>query len=70
MTPIAPHMRAFLRARLPLQRGASAQTCDRSAYAFQLLCQFASARLQLTPSALSLEQLDAGSQAHPTENLR
>jgi len=28
MTPIAPHMRAFLRERLPLQRGASDHTCD------------------------------------------
>src|SRR5712691_11236476 len=59
MTPIAPHMSAFLRERLPLQRGASEHTCDSYAYAFQLLFQFASARLQLTPSALSLEQLDA-----------
>jgi integrase/recombinase XerD len=59
MTPIAPHMSAFLRERLPLQRGVSDHTCDSYAYAFQLLFQFASARLQLTPSALSLEQLDA-----------
>ncbi len=59
MTPIAPHMSAFLRERLPLQRGASEHPCDSYAYAFQLLFQFASARLQLTPSALSLEQLDA-----------
>jgi integrase/recombinase XerD len=59
MTPIAPHMRAFLRERLPLQRGASEHTCDSSASAFQRLFQFVSGRLQLTPSALSLEQLDA-----------
>ena len=59
MTPIAPHMSAFLRERLPLQRGASGHTCDSYAYAFQLLFQFASARLQMTPSALALEQLDA-----------
>ena len=59
MTPIAPHMSAFLRERLPLQRGASDHTCDSYAYAFQLLFQFASARLQMTPSALALEQLDA-----------
>ena len=49
MTPIAPHMSAFLRERLPLQRGASEHTCDSYGYAFQLLLQFASARLQLTP---------------------
>src|SRR3989454_11371619 len=59
MTPIAPHMSAFLRERLPLQRGASDHPCDSYAYAFQLLFQFASARLQITPSALALEQLDA-----------
>src|SRR6266568_1348852 len=59
MTPIAPHLTAFLRERLPLQGGASAHTCDSYAYAFQLLLQFASARLRVTPSALCLEQLDA-----------
>jgi integrase/recombinase XerD len=59
MTPMAPHMRAFLRERLPLQRGASAPTCDSSADAFQLLLPCARARWQLTPSALSLEQLAA-----------
>jgi integrase/recombinase XerD len=59
MTPIAPHITAFLRERLPLQRGASEHTCDSYAYAFQLLFQFASKRLRVTPSALYLEQLDA-----------
>src|SRR5215831_12841406 len=59
MTPIAPHMSAFLRERLPLQRGASAHTCDSYAYAFQLLFQFASERFQIPPSALVVEQLDA-----------
>jgi integrase/recombinase XerD len=59
MTPLAPHITDFLRERLPLQRGASEHTCDSYAYAFQLLFQFASERLRVTPSALSLEQLDA-----------
>jgi site-specific recombinase XerD len=59
MTPVAPHITAFLRERLPLQRGASKHTCDNYAYAFQLLFQFASARLRVTPSALCLEQIDA-----------
>ena len=59
MTPIAPHITAFLRERLPLQRGASEHTCDSYAYAFQLLFEFASQRLRITPSALCLEQLDA-----------
>jgi integrase/recombinase XerD len=59
MTPIAPHITAFLRERLPLECGASAHTCDSYAYTFQLLFTFASQRLHLTPSALCLEQLDA-----------
>jgi len=59
MTPIAPHMTAFLRERLPHERGASRHTCDSYAYTFQRLCPFASQRLHLMPSALSLEQLDA-----------
>lgn len=59
MTPIAPHITAFLRERLPLQRGASEQTCDSYAYAFKLLIEFASERFLTTPSALCIEQLDA-----------
>jgi integrase/recombinase XerD len=59
MTPIAPHITDFLRERLPLQRGASEHTCESYAYAFQLLFQFASDRLGVTPSALCVEQLDA-----------
>ena len=59
MTPLAPHLTEFLCERLPRQRGASEHTCDSYAYAFQLLLQFASGRLRVTPSALSLEQLDA-----------
>ncbi|MEA3484156.1 MAG: site-specific integrase [Pseudomonadota bacterium] len=59
MTPIAPHISEFLRERLPIQQGASIHTCDSYAYTFKLLFQFASKRLQLTPSAISLEQIDA-----------
>lgn len=59
MTPIAPHITAFLRERLPLQRGASPHTCESYAYTFQLLFEFASERLQVTPSQLYLEQIDA-----------
>lgn len=59
MTPIAPHITAFLRERLPLQRGASAHTCESYAYTFQLLFAFASQQLHLQPSALCLEQIDA-----------
>ena len=59
MTAIAPHIAAFLRERLPHQRGASAHTCEAYAYAFKLLFEFASARFGQPPSQLSLEQLDA-----------
>lgn len=59
MTPIAPHITAFLRERLPQQRGASEHTCDSYAYCYQLLFQFASDRFQVTPSELHLEQIDA-----------
>jgi integrase/recombinase XerD len=59
MTPIAPHISAFLRERLPREQGASPQTCATYAYAFKLLFQYASARFQVPPSQLGLEQLDA-----------
>ena len=59
MTPLAPHITAFLRERLPLERGASQHTCDTYAYAFRLLFEFASARLKIAPSALHIEQIDA-----------
>lgn len=59
MTPIAPHVAAFLQDYLPAQRGASMHTRDTYAYSFQLLFLFASERLKVSPSALSLEQIDA-----------
>lgn len=60
MTPIAPHITAFLRQRLAAERQASPHTCDTYAYAFQLLFEFASRKLSVAPSALCLEQIDAG----------
>jgi site-specific recombinase XerD len=59
MTAIAPHISSFLRERLPQQRGASEHTCAAYAYAFKLLFGFASTRLKVPPSRLSLEQIDA-----------
>lgn len=59
MTPIAPHITAYLRERLPLQRGASPHTCDSYAHTFRLLFEFASASLTVTPSQLYLENIDA-----------
>jgi len=59
MTPIAPHMTAFLQEYLATQRGASQHTCDTYAYGFQLLFRFASKQLGVRPSDMSIEQLDA-----------
>jgi site-specific recombinase XerD len=59
MTPIAPHIQAFLREHLARQRGASQHTCDSYACSFQSLFEFASRKLKTSPSALTLEQLDA-----------
>lgn len=59
MIPIAPHISAFLRERLPYERGASVHTCVSYAYSFQLLFEFASQRFGVTPSELTLEQIDA-----------
>ena len=59
MTPLAPHLTAFLREWLPLQRGASPHTCESYAYTFQLLLTYASQRLHQRPSDLCLEYLDA-----------
>lgn len=59
MTPLAPHITAFLRQRLPVERAASPHTCDTYAYAFRLLFAFASRQLGLPPTALHLEHLDA-----------
>ena len=59
MTPIAPHITAYLQQRLPLQRNASPNTIESYAYAFQLLFEYASQSLKVVPSELTLEQLDA-----------
>ena len=59
MTPLGPHLTVFLREYLPNQREMSVQTSDTYAYAFQLLVCFAAERLKVSPSKLSVEQLDA-----------
>ena len=59
MTPIAPYISAFLQQRLPVERGASENTCDSYAYSFQLLFLYAAQRFKIEPSALLFEQLDA-----------
>lgn len=59
MTPIAPHIEAYLRDHLGHQRGASPHTCESYAYSFQRLFEFAAKRLKLSPSALTVEHVDA-----------
>jgi len=59
MNLIAPHITAFLRQYLLHDRKASRNTCDAYAYAFQLLFEFASGHLNIRPSELHLEQIDA-----------
>lgn len=59
MTPIAPAIEAFLREYLARQRDASQHTCDSYATSFQLLFEFAAKKFNVSPSALTLEQLDA-----------
>jgi site-specific recombinase XerD len=59
MTPIAPHITAFLRERLPVQQGASEHTCKAYADTFRLLFMYASSRFNVNPSELHLEQLDS-----------
>ena len=59
MTPIAPHITAFLHGHLVTQRGASEHTCDTYASSFQLLFEYASRDLKVAPSQLWLEQIDA-----------
>jgi len=60
MTPIAPLIETFLRDTLACQRGASRHTNDSYASSFQLLFVFAANRFKVKPSALTLEQIDAG----------
>jgi integrase/recombinase XerD len=59
MTPLAPHVTAFFQQRLPVERGASSHTSESYAYTFKLLLEYASQRLHVAPSKLSLEQIDA-----------
>jgi integrase/recombinase XerD len=59
MTPIAPHITAFLHNRLAIEKLASPHTCDTYAYAFQLLFEFMSKKLRVAPAEIQLEQVDA-----------
>jgi len=59
MTLIASHITVFLRQHLPVERGATENTCESYAYAFKLLFEYASDCLKVAPSKLHIEQLDA-----------
>jgi integrase/recombinase XerD len=60
MTPIAPLIETFLCETLARQRGVSRHTRDSYALSFQWLFVFAAEKLKVKPSALTLEQIDAG----------
>jgi site-specific recombinase XerD len=59
MTALAPHLTAFFRERLAVERHVSINTSDSYAYAFKLLLAYASKRLKLAPARFELEQIDA-----------
>jgi site-specific recombinase XerD len=59
MISLSRHLSTYLHEHLPRDRQASRHTCDAYAYTFQLLICFASEKLKMQPSSLSLEQLDA-----------
>jgi len=58
MNNLSKYLSDFLREYLPSERRASQNTCETYAFTFQLLVNFASKRLKLTPSQLTIEQLD------------
>ncbi len=59
MTPLGPHLAAFLREHLPRDRRASPHTCEAYATCFRFLVVFAAHRLRTKPAALAVEQIDA-----------
>lgn len=60
MTPLAPHLSAFLREHLPRERGASQHTIATYAHCYRLLLTFVAERRKIKPSSIVLENLDAG----------
>lgn len=55
MKPIASHITVFLQQYLPVERGASVNTCESYAYAFKLLFEYASngGRYRTNPACFS-----------------
>ena len=58
MTPLAPHLSAFLREHLPRERGASQHTMAAYAHCYKLLLTFVAERRKTRPSRIVLEDLD------------
>jgi len=59
MTSLSPHVSTFFQERLILERQVSINTRESYAYAFKLLLGYASQRVNVAPSQLELEQIDA-----------
>lgn len=59
MTALAPHLTAFFREHIARERAMSMNTSDSYAYAFRLLLDYASKRLDAAPSRIMIEQIDA-----------
>ena len=58
MTNLAQFLSAFLREYLPLERRASLHTSETYAYTFQLLVNYAAKQFSISPSQLTLDQLN------------
>ena len=59
MSALAPHVAAYLRERLPSERGASRHTCETYTHALRLWFEYVARQQGITPSALELEHLDS-----------
>jgi integrase/recombinase XerD len=59
MTALAPHLTAFFREHVARERAMSMNTSDSYAYAFRLLLDYASKRLNTAPSRIMIEQIEA-----------
>lgn len=59
MTALAPFLSSFLLEHLPKERRTSQHTCEAYALSFQLLLGFAASRLNIKPSKIEIERLDA-----------
>lgn len=69
MTALAPHVAAYLSERLPVELGASRHTCETYTHALRLWFEYAATQYGVSPSELTLEQLDARTVASFCEHL-